>query len=238
MNDEMDWDAYAKHYDEMCDLNPAYRQNIELLLDRLSTWSLPDNPSICDVGAGTGNYIAALSNALPSASFTHVDFDARMIETAKAKYARLGVEGVSCVQARAQEIEFPAASFDLIISINALYAISPQRDLLVKMKNWLRPGGKLFLIDFGRQQNTTDWALYVLRECAKAGKLTRYFRALIEAREVLKQNRQTTKGQGSGRYWLHTTQEFNDVLIDCGFAVREVFSCYRGYCDCAICDIG
>jgi ubiquinone/menaquinone biosynthesis C-methylase UbiE len=237
VKDEMDWDAYAKHYDEMCELNPAYRENIELLLKRLPEWDLPEAASICDVGAGTGNYIAALAGFLPLASFTHLDFDGRMIQTAKTKHELKRIANVSYVQGRAQDVDFPAQSFDLIICVNALYAISPQRDMLARMRGWLKPNGRLFIIDFGRRQKTLDWTIYVFVEAVKSFRLVRYLRALVSAREVLKQNRQTTKGQESGRYWLHSTKEFEASLMDCGFNVQEAFPCYRGYCDCAICTV-
>ena len=48
--DEMNWDAYAVHYDLMCELNPSYQRNIEVLLDHLVKWHLPANASICDLG--------------------------------------------------------------------------------------------------------------------------------------------------------------------------------------------
>lgn len=234
MNDEMNWNAYARHYDEMCALNPAYEENISLLLERLQRWSLPEEAVICDIGGGTGNYIAALGERLPKALFTHVDADSRMIDKASEKHSRLGIRGVRYVLARAQDADFPPGSFDLVLSVNALYAISPQEEMLRKMRSWLRPSGRLFLIDFGRKQRTLDWTLYVFRASIRSGRLLRYFRALISAREVLKQNRQTTKGQSTGRYWLHTTSEFASAVESAGFRVEEAFACYRGYCDCVV----
>jgi len=234
MNDEMNWDAYARHYDEMCELNPAYKNNINLLLERLKRWNLPAQPEICDVGGGTGNYIAALAERLPGAIFTHIDADARMIDKAREKHLSLGIERVRYILGRAQDVDFPPRSFDLVLSANALYAMSPQEEMLRKMRSWLRPSGRLFLIDFGRKQRTLDWTLYVFRESIRSGRVLRYFRALISAREVLKQNRQTTRGQSTGRYWLHTTSEIASVVESSGFEIEEAFACYRGYCDCVV----
>ncbi|NIU07970.1 MAG: hypothetical protein GWN81_03705, partial [Phycisphaerae bacterium] len=59
--DEMDWDAYAEHYDVMCELNPSYHQNLQHLARHVADWNLSANPRICDLGAGTGNYIYVLS---------------------------------------------------------------------------------------------------------------------------------------------------------------------------------
>lgn len=233
--DEMDWDAYAEHYDKMCDLNPAYQQNIQLLLERLPSWNLPDHASICDLGAGTGNYILQLGQLMQNATFWHVDFDNRMIEVAKRKYAQAGLKNIHIVQADALTVDFEEDSFDLIICINALYAFSSQPELLRKMHKWIKRNGRLFLIDFGRKQNTLDWALYMLREAAKSRRLRLYARTLVEGRELLKQNRKTTKGQESGRYWLHTTEEFGQTISSVGFRVDEIGRCYRNYADYAIC---
>ena len=63
----LDWDAYAEYYDSMCEVNPSYGENIDLLTGYIDKWMLGDNPTICDLGAGTGNYIRALAERIPDA---------------------------------------------------------------------------------------------------------------------------------------------------------------------------
>ena len=70
---EMDWAKYAEHYDEMCYLNPAYQDNIELMKETLVAYGVDDVKSVCDVGGGTGNYIVALLDLFPGAEYTHFD---------------------------------------------------------------------------------------------------------------------------------------------------------------------
>lgn len=231
----MDWDAYAEYYDELCELNPAYHENIEILLDRLKQWQLPEDSHICDMGAGTGNYIVELSKHLPGANYRHVDFDIRMNDLAARKYETNKISNVEIIQEEAHNVSFPADSFDLIICINALYTFTPQDQVLKNMRDWLKPDGRLFVIDFGRQQSTLDWTIYIFREALKAHRVGRYARTLLEGREILKQNRRATKGQQSGRYWLHTTDEFGNALRGSGFTIHEIESCYRGYADLAVC---
>ncbi|MEQ8485711.1 MAG: methyltransferase domain-containing protein [Pseudomonadales bacterium] len=234
-SDEMDWDAYARSYDEMCALNPAYQQNIEMLIRRLPQWNLPDDARVCDLGAGTGNYILQLSEHLPNASFWHVDADARMIDIANGKYHAAGLSRVTTLHRTAEETTFPEQSFDLIICINALYAFPDRGGVLRHAHGWLRNNGRLFIIDFGRRQSTLDWTFYLFRESIKANRVGRYARALIEAREVIKQNIKTSKGQESGRYWLHSTEAFKQSLSEAGFNVLEASRCYRNYADMAVC---
>ncbi|MBX3706297.1 MAG: class I SAM-dependent methyltransferase [Pseudomonadales bacterium] len=233
--DEMNWDAYAEHYDLMCALNPAYQENINLLLERLRSWQLPSTSTICDVGAGTGNYICAMADQFPDGAIFHIDFDARMNELAQQKYLERGIKNVQILQDHILNIDLPKSSVDLVICINSIYAISPQKSVLEKAHEWLKPRGRLFAIDFGRKQRTLDWAIYLFRESLKSGEVGRYAKGLIEAREVMKQNRQSTKGQKSGRYWLHSTDDFGKSIADAGFEIEELFACYRGYADLAVC---
>ncbi len=233
--DEMDWDAYAEHYDEMCALNPAYQANIEILLNHLSKWSLPPDCKICDLGAGTGNYIVQMAKTLPMAQFWHVDIDQHMTELATQKYEQNKVLNVNVHKSDVHAANFEEESFDVVVCVNALYAFTSQESILKRIRSWLKPNGKLFLIDFGRKQKTLDWTLYIFKESMKSQKVGRFARALIEGRELLKQNRRTTMGQESGRYWLHTTQEFGQTLENSGFKVEELSRCYRNYSDLAIC---
>lgn len=234
-HDEMDWDAYAQHYDQMCRFNPAYEENIELLLTRIPQWDLPKKPIICDLGAGTGNYISRLHQIIPDASYYHIDIDGRMIESARRKYQAIGLSDVKIVHEKVHNVRFPSDTFDVILCVNALYAFTPQAQVLANMRAWLKPGGKLFLIDFGRRQRTLEWALYMFREAVRARMVGEYAKAFLEGKEVLKQNRRSTKGQESGRYWLHSTEEFGAVLREAGFTVEELTSCYRDYADMAVC---
>jgi ubiquinone/menaquinone biosynthesis C-methylase UbiE len=233
--DEMDWDAYAEHYDVMCELNPSYHHNLQHLTQHVPDWNLSANPRVCDLGAGTGNYIYVLSRLISDASFVHVDFDGRMNELAQKKYLENGVSSVEIIQKNVQTIEFEPESFDLIMCVNALYAIYPQRSVLRKVHTWLKPSGTFFVIDFGRKQRTIDWAVYLFRESMKRKRVGTYMKALIDSREIIKQNRRSTRGQLSGRYWTHSTIEFGNVLKDSGFTVDELTCCYRGYADLAIC---
>lgn len=233
--DEMDWDAYAEHYDEMCALNPAYQANIDILLSHMKNWTLGADSKICDLGAGTGNYIVQMADAFPDAQYWHVDIDHRMTELARQKYERCGVRNVHVVESDVHAANFAKDSFDVVVCVNALYAFTSQESILKRIRSWLKPEGKLFLIDFGRKQKTLDWTLYIFKESMKSQKIGRFTRALIEGRELLKQNRKTTMGQESGRYWLHTTQEFGKTLENSGFKVEELSRCYRNYSDLAVC---
>ena len=233
----IDWDAYATQYDLMAKFNPSYHENISLLRSSLPNWNIPSEGTICDLGAGTGNYIAALSRILPDAEYYHVDFDEVMNEIARDKYRKIGLESVHFLEDYIQRIDFPDDKFDLIICVNALYAMSPQMAVLRKIHRWLKPSGRLFLIDYGRRTRMMDWGWYMLKSLIRDHGIAECARFFLNSAEVVRQNRQGSKHQLNGGYWLHTTNEFGDTLAKAGFVIDDLRLCYRDYCDLAVCSL-
>ena len=232
----IDWDAYATQYDLMAKYNPSYHENIKILRSYIGEWNMAPTASICDLGAGTGNYICALAKDAPQRKYVHVDFDKIMNGIAQAKYEEAGLN-VAIVEEYIQRLEFPPKSFDLILCVNALYAIQPQEAVLHKVRKWLKPGGKFFVIDFGRRARIFDWGWYMLKSVVKEHGILECSRLLANSVEVVRQNRKGSKTQQQGRYWLHSTLEFNRILTNCGFRVEDIRLCYRDYCDLAVCSV-
>jgi ubiquinone/menaquinone biosynthesis C-methylase UbiE len=231
---EMDWEKYAEHYDEMCYLNPAYQQNIEVMKETLIAYGVNDVKSVCDVGGGTGNYIVALLDLFPGAEYTHLDGNGAMSRIAAKKIGARQMAEVSFVQSHVEEYLFPRDTYDLVICTNALYATVNPLHTLGKIFASIRPGGYLFSIDFGKVQNTADWTMFLFWESLRRGRFLRYLNALVVAREVIRQNQATTAAQKSGRYWTHTAQQFSEHLSRSGFEVLAGGECYRGYCNYAL----
>jgi ubiquinone/menaquinone biosynthesis C-methylase UbiE len=229
------WDAYASQYDLLAAANPSYAENIEIVRAAIASLDLPAGAVVCDVGGGTGNFTCALSEDMPDARFVHLDADAEMNRIASAKFVSLGVRDVSVVGRSVFDVDFANGSFDLILCINALYSMVPQDEVLDRIRRWLKPDGRFVVIDFGRRTKVFDWGRFILGNMIKEKGLVESLRFLRKGLETLKQNRRGSKGQAEGIYWLHSTEEFGRVLTGHGFIVDELRTCYRGYCDLALC---
>ena len=231
----IDWNPYSTQYDLLARNNPSYQENILILREMLAEWNLPKTASICDVGAGTGNYICSIAKDLPDASFVHIDSDPRMNEIAKDKYDHEGVNSVSIITSAVEETELPSKSFNLIVCVNALYAMESPDVVFRKIHSWLKEDGIFFVIDFGRQANMFDWARYIFGNMYRKEGLGACLRFVKNGFETIRQNLKGAKGQAIGNYWLHSTDEFGRTLSEHGFSVEVLRTCYRGYCDLAVC---
>lgn len=234
-NHEIDWDAYASRYDLMATLNPSYYENIELLRSVIRDAGLPERPVICDVGAGTGNFICALARDFPDGHFVHLDADPTMNQIAARKYSSSGVAHVDLHCSQAQDAGYEVGRFDLIICVNALYAMHPQTDVLRSIRRWLKPSGVFVVIDYGRQISLLDWGWFMFRDSVRRRGIWQSLKLLKSSAEGIRQNKKGSQGQADGTYWLHTTEEFGEHLADAGFSVERLGSCYRDYCDWALC---
>lgn len=230
----LEYAKYAPQFDEMCELVPAYQENIDLLLNLLPHLSLADDARICDLGAGTGNFICAVSDLMPNARFTHLDMDSGMNEYARLKYEQRRLSNYEIIESHIQTAEFESNAFDLLICVNALNTAPPQLPVLRMMFSWLKPGATMFLIDFGRQQKVVDWTWYMFKHTFARHGLGRVFRALWNNREAIRQNRRAREDQKAGRMWLHTTEELRRHVELAGFEVDVSQTCYRGFSDLVV----
>ncbi len=96
---------------------------------------------ILDAGCGSGGMLARVQERFPAARLSGLDYSARALELTAAR----GVKA-QLVQGRADELPFPSASFDVVLSLDVLVIRGiDDRAALREMERVLRPGGMLLL---------------------------------------------------------------------------------------------
>ena len=100
---------------------------------------------ILDVAAGDGNL--AMAAASRGAKVTACDLTLRMVELGRARSAADGLD-VAWVEADAEDLPFPAASFDLVASVfGAIFAPLPER-VATELFRAVRPGGVVAMANY------------------------------------------------------------------------------------------
>jgi len=123
----------------------AYREKT------LALAGLETGESVLDVGCGTGNLaIAAKRLVGPTGTVRGIDASAEMIERARRKAKKAGVE-VAFENAVVEKLPFPDTTFDVVLSTTMLHHLpdKARRQCLRESRRVLKPGGRLLAIDFG-----------------------------------------------------------------------------------------
>lgn len=103
----------------------------------LQALKLNANDDVLEIGTGTGFITACLATL--ARAVTSIDIHADFVEAAKARLSALEFSNVQCEQADALGYR-PDRQFDAI-AVTGAVAVVPDA-----FKQWLRPGGRLFVI--------------------------------------------------------------------------------------------
>jgi len=102
-----------------------------------------------EVGCGTGTFARLLAERCEDV--LALDLSPRMVEAARSK----AHPNVEYLVADAASWEFPSGRFDCVVSIATLHHL-PLGPMLAKMRDALRPGGTLLVLDLYRAGTVAD----------------------------------------------------------------------------------
>lgn len=158
----------------------------------------PDE-SVLDLGCGTGTLLGALLVAQLHGRYAGIDPDPRVLALAKR---RLQGHGVELVEGYAENLPFPAGSFDVVISTLTFHHLADpsKRAALQEVGRVLTGSGRFLLVDFGRPGS------WVARTLLGAG-------SLVDGRANMRAN---------------LAGDLPGLLGETGFEVREVRPPRRG----------
>jgi arsenite methyltransferase len=112
---------------------------------------------VLDLGSGAGtDSLVAVQMVGPEGSVTGVDMTPEMLAKARAAAEELGVGNVEFVEADAESLPFPDASFDVVIS-NGVIDLIPDKDaVFAELHRVLEPGGRIQLADVTIQKPVSE----------------------------------------------------------------------------------
>lgn len=153
--------ALAPYYDFTLGLTMPERRFREALLDAAA---LPPGARALDAGCGTGDLLCRLKRRFPDVSAEGADADPVILELARAKARKHGLE-IAFRVADLRAAPYPDAAFDAVFCTLVFHLLAPEDKPAALRELWrvLKPGGAAYVSDFGRSPgrffNPANWAL-------------------------------------------------------------------------------
>ncbi len=163
---------------------------------------IEDGEKVLDVGCGSGTLLIEAKTRYPNSDFVGIDPDKKILRLAERKLEQAGVRA-RLVQGFVQELPFPPASFDLVISTLIFHHLSARvkKEATKEIYCVLKDKGRFLLADFGKPESTI------------AKRLLLNLGSIFDGRANMKDNIE-------GRLPL--------LLQETGFKVKELEARYRG----------
>jgi cyclopropane fatty-acyl-phospholipid synthase-like methyltransferase len=129
---------------------------------------------VADLGAGTGYFSARLARMLPKGRVYAVDLEPDMVRHLAERAEREGLRNLYAVRGEDDRANLPEP-VDLVVLVDVYHHIEDRPDYFARLKDSLRAGGRLALIDFrmdakdGPPRAARIAPEQVRREMARAG---------------------------------------------------------------------
>ena len=117
--------------------------------------------SVADVGAGTGLFVEALSEAVGANGRVYaLDIALRFVEHIRDRIRRAGLSNVKAILSGEESVALPAESVDVVLLCDTYHHFTHPAAMLHSIRRSLRPGGQLVVIDFERiEGESRAWVL-------------------------------------------------------------------------------
>lgn len=149
------WNGRSSSWHEHVNSSPAFESIRQAAIDASAA---SDDDEVVDLGAGTG--FLTLTVARAARHVIAVDLSAEMLHTLETEAIELGLTNIEVALADLSDFDLAPHSVDLVISGYAMHHLRDvdKSAVIERAYDWLRPGGRLVVVDmmFGRGTTADD----------------------------------------------------------------------------------
>jgi len=121
----------------------------------LNVLKVPRGASVADIGAGSGFITERLSARVgPTGRVFANDLQPQMLQILGRRLAQRNITNVTLVQGTIDDPKLDAASVDLEIMVDVYHELSQPQAMLRRLRAALKPGGRLVLLEYRKEDPT------------------------------------------------------------------------------------
>jgi ubiquinone/menaquinone biosynthesis C-methylase UbiE len=121
----------------------------------LNVLKIPKGASVADIGAGSGFITERLSARVgPTGRVFANDLQPQMLQILGRRLALRNITNVTLVQGTADDPKLDPASVDLEIMVDVYHELSQPQAMLRRLRAALKPGGRLVLLEYRKEDPT------------------------------------------------------------------------------------
>jgi ubiquinone/menaquinone biosynthesis C-methylase UbiE len=118
----------------------------------LAELNLKPGMAVADVGAGVGYFTVRMAKLVsPGGKVFAVDVQPEMLTRLKRRAKRAGIDNIDTVLGAEADPHLPDNSCDMILLVDVYHEFSQPQVMLQKMRQALKPTGKLVLLEYRKE---------------------------------------------------------------------------------------
>jgi ubiquinone/menaquinone biosynthesis C-methylase UbiE len=126
-------------------------ENTSLLLKNLA---VKPGMVVADIGTGSGYHSALLSKMVGTGKVFAVDVEPEMIAYLNARIKQEKLSRIVPVLSTEQKVSLPENTIDMMLLVDVYHEFSFPYEMALSMRDALKPGGKLVLVEFRAEDPT------------------------------------------------------------------------------------
>lgn len=116
--------------------------------------NLKPSDVVADIGAGTGYFTFRLAPKVPRGTVYAVDIQPEMLAKIRRKMKAKNADNVVPVRGTEKTPKLPEGKVDKALMIDAYHEFAYPREMMLNLREALRPGGRVFLVEYRKEDPT------------------------------------------------------------------------------------
>jgi ubiquinone/menaquinone biosynthesis C-methylase UbiE len=124
------------------------REETELPSRVVRAMDLQPSDVVADLGAGTGYFTLRIAPEVPNGRVYAVDIQPEMLSIIREHMKKRELHNIKLVRGAPDDPKLPDSTLDAALMVDAYHEFSHPREMMVHLKEALKPGGKVYLVEY------------------------------------------------------------------------------------------